>query len=210
MGVATGTSNIAAAGSGGPPGAGGQAIAEQLARQMEEAQRTVESEMNQKMAELTAKLNAARAAAAKAEAEEASAAAATPITGDFDDSMDSGTASKADISFSYVHETRPVNHGPAAALTPREETSSYNDDAPLSPMLSDAEEEDAFFGAAAAATSGGAGDVPSSQQQQQEASSPTSKPVISMVETSFGAEELDRVADAEVYYVVEEDSDEEV
>ena len=149
MGVATGTSNGTAAGSGGPPGAGGQAIAEHLARQMEEAQRAVESEMNQKMVELTAKLNAARAAAAKAEAEEASAAAATPITGDFDDSMDSGTASKADISFSYVHETRPVNHGPAAALTPREETSSYNDDAPLSPMLSDEEEEDAFFGAAA-------------------------------------------------------------
>lgn len=195
-GVATGTTS----GGSGAPGAGGQAIAEQLARQMEQEQKAVESEMNQKMAELTAKLSAAKLAAAaqaKAEAEEGTAGAG----GDFDDSVDSGTASKADVSFSYVHETRPVNHGPAAALTPREEVSSYNgDDAPLSPMLSDAEDDDAYFGAAAA-MSGGTLD-------QQQAAVPTSKPVISMVETSFGAEELDKVADEEAYYVVEEDSDE--
>jgi hypothetical protein len=194
-GGATGTGTGTSAAPVAAPGASGQAIAEQLARQMEEEQKAMEAQMGKKMAELTAKLDAAMAAKASA---------------DVGKEAETGGGGSGVSSFSYVHETRPVNHGPAAGLTPRdtprdEAGGAAADDRPLSPAYSDDDDDDdhgAYFGDSAQAMSGdyGSGSAPNSARQQ-------TQPVISMVETSFGAEEFDKVAAEEAYYVVEEDSD---
>ena len=76
-----------------------------------------------KMAALTAKLEEARrqAVISSTKAGGAGAGGSRLVKGGLDDSLDSITTANAnDLSFSYVHETRPVNHGPAIGLTPRE------------------------------------------------------------------------------------------
>ena len=133
---------------------------------------------------------------------------------ELDDSLDSGNAGKADLSFSYVHQSRPVTYGHAAStFTPRDDddddygsrNNHIDPDMPLSPALSDAEEEEGYNHIAGVST------VSDGSYKEPSPIPAASKPVISLVETSFGMEELDKALQEggeEAYYVVEEDSDE--
>ncbi len=179
-------------------GGGGKAIAEQLAAQMEQEAKEAEQAMERKMAELTAKLDEARRQAVISTAEEGSPGK----MGEFDDSLDStSTANANDVSFSYIHETRPVNHGLAIGQTSREDDADaskvQNDlDRPLTPQSDDDDKKGDFHVGISSARD----DAPMSARS-------ATQPVISVVETSFGAEELDQAQADEEYYVVEESDD---
>ena len=173
---------------------------------MEQEAKEAEQAMERKMAALTAKLEEARrqAVISSTKAGGAGAGAESPSKGGyFDDSLDSITTANAnDLSFSYVHETRPVNHGPAIGLTPREGDAGASEaladlDRPLTPQNDENDNSDHFL---VGIPSSGDDNAPMSARS-------VTQPVISVVETSFGAEELDQAQAEEEYYVVEESDD---
>ena len=94
-----------------------------LAAQMEQEAKATEEAMDKKLAELTAKLNEAKRQAASSVSEgDIGTGVELPEAADFDDSLDTiTTTNPSDVTFSYVHETRPANYGPATGLTPRVE-----------------------------------------------------------------------------------------
>ena len=177
-----------------PAAGGGKAIAETLAAQMELEAKTAEEAMERKMAELKAKLNEAKRLAVSSEETTGTGVGSPQKAADFDDSLDSISTVKAnDVSFSYVHETRPVNHGPEADLAVPVEGGAESD-RPLSPQSDHGDDV--------------VGGMPNDCEDPAPLTARSStQPIISIVETSFGAEELDKAQNDEDYYVVEESDD---